>query len=87
LDEWVPVSRIDFTKEIEWPNPEKDKPKEGKGKKGSSQPAKKTVPKKGQKRPSKREQSVTSEAATPRPWSGELPLLNITCARVTETGN
>ncbi|KEZ39802.1 hypothetical protein SAPIO_CDS9781 [Scedosporium apiospermum] len=69
LDEWVPVSRIDFTKEIEWPNPEKDKPKEGKGKKGSSQPAKKTVPKKGQKRPSKREQSVTSEAATPRPWS------------------
>lgn len=68
------MSRIDFAQEIEWPNPEKDKPKEGKGKKGTSQPAKKTVPKKGQKRPSKREQSVTSETATPHPWTGELPL-------------
>lgn len=71
LDEWVPVSRIDFDREIEWPNPEKDKPKDAKGKKGTSQPSKKTVPpKKGQKRPSKREQSVPSEATTPHPWTG-----------------
>ncbi|SPO03207.1 probable Histone acetyltransferase esa-1 [Cephalotrichum gorgonifer] len=70
LDEWVPVSRIDFTQDIEWPNPEKDKQKDGKLKKGTSQPAKKTVPpKKGQKRPAKREQSVPSETTTPHPWT------------------
>jgi histone acetyltransferase HTATIP len=71
LDEWVPVSRIDFTQEFEWPNPEKDKLKEWKGKKGSTAPAKKTVPKKAQKRPVKREQSVPSEVTTPHPWSGK----------------
>lgn len=84
LDEWVPVSRIDFDQDIEWPNPDKDKAKDTKGKKGTSQPSKKTVPsKKGQKRkleqtvssegPQKRrrEQSVASETPTPHPWSGK----------------
>lgn len=71
LDEWVPVARIDFTQEVEWPNPDKDKPKDPKAKKAPSQPKKAQVPKKGQKRlNTKREQSVHSEAATPHPWSG-----------------
>ncbi|KAJ9149058.1 Histone acetyltransferase [Pleurostoma richardsiae] len=69
LDEWVPVARIDFTQDVEWPNPDKDKPKDGKVKKASTGPGKKTqVSKKAQKRPGKREQSVTSESQTPRPW-------------------
>lgn len=71
LDEWVPVSRIDFEQEVEWPNPDKDKPKDGKTKKGATAPAKKTVPgKKAQKRPpAKREQSIASDAQTPHPWT------------------
>ncbi|CEJ95151.1 Putative Histone acetyltransferase ESA1 [[Torrubiella] hemipterigena] len=68
LDEWVPLKRLDFTKEVEWPIPEKDKPKETK-KKVPSGPTKKQPPKKGQKRPGKREQSVNSEATTPHPWT------------------
>lgn len=71
LDEWVPVARIDFTRDVEWPNPEKEKPKEPKTKKASAAPSKKSqVSKKAQKRPGKREQSVISEAATPHPWTG-----------------
>ncbi|OAA46290.1 histone acetyltransferase ESA1 [Metarhizium rileyi] len=69
LDEWVPVARIDFTQEVEWPNPDKDKSKEHKAKKAPSQTKKTQVLKKGQKRPNKREASVQSEAATPHPWS------------------
>lgn len=70
LDEWVPLARIDFTQDVEWPNPEKDKQKDGKTKKASTAPGKKTQPvKKGQKRPSKREQSVASEGQTPHPWT------------------
>ncbi|KAK0755735.1 hypothetical protein N5P37_011698 [Trichoderma harzianum] len=70
LDEWVPVARIDFTQEVEWPNPEKDKPKDSKTKKvPSNQPKKSQVSKKAQKRPGKREQSVNSEATTPHPWT------------------
>lgn len=66
LDEWVPVIRIDFDQDVEWPNPEKEKPKDLKSKKGSTAPSKKSQPKKAQKRLSKREQSVTSsEVATP----------------------
>ncbi|KAI0131812.1 acyl-CoA N-acyltransferase [Xylariales sp. AK1849] len=68
LDEWVPVKRIDFEQDVEWPNPDKDKPKDGK-KKASTGPKKNAVSKKAQKRPTKREHSVTSEAVTPRPWS------------------
>ncbi|KAK0388765.1 hypothetical protein NLU13_5008 [Sarocladium strictum] len=68
LDEWVPSDRVDFTREVEWPNPEKEKPKENKKK--APPVAKKSVPKKGQKRPSnKRDTSVLSEAATPHPWT------------------
>lgn len=68
LDEWVPVSRIDFDQDVEWPNPDKDKAKDGKGKKGATT-SKKSHPKKSQKRPGKREQSVASasEVTTPRP--------------------
>ncbi|KHN99304.1 histone acetyltransferase ESA1 [Metarhizium album ARSEF 1941] len=69
LDEWVPTTRIDFTQEVEWPNPDKDKLKDSKTKKAPSQTKKTQVPKKAQKRPGKREQSVHSEAATPHPWS------------------
>ncbi|KAF6805637.1 histone acetyltransferase esa1 [Colletotrichum sojae] len=68
LDEWVPTSRIDFEQDVEWPNPEKDKPKDAKSKKGTAT-SKKQVSKKSQKRPAKREQSAPSETATPHPWS------------------
>ncbi|KAI1443682.1 histone acetyltransferase [Annulohypoxylon stygium] len=67
LDEWVPVKRIDFDQDVEWPNPEKDKPKDGKGK-NSTAPKRKVVGNKAQKRLGKREQSVASEAVTPHPW-------------------
>lgn len=84
LDEWVPISRIDFSVDVEWPNPDRDKAKDGKGKKGtslppgkkSSVPPKKTGP---QKRPltgaaaaaaSRRAESVASDGtATPHPWT------------------
>ncbi|QPH04602.1 Histone acetyltransferase [Epichloe festucae Fl1] len=69
LDEWVPVARIDFTQDVEWPNPDKDKPKDPKAKKAPSQIKRAPPPRKGQKRPSKREQSANSEAATPHPWT------------------
>ncbi|CAJ2512240.1 Uu.00g052550.m01.CDS01 [Anthostomella pinea] len=67
LDEWVPSRRIKFDHDVEWPSPDKDKPKDGKGK-NSTAPKKKVTGNKAQKRPGKREQSVTSEAVTPRPW-------------------
>ncbi|KAI0148295.1 histone acetyltransferase [Hypoxylon sp. NC0597] len=67
LDEWVPVKRIDFDQDVEWPNPDKDKPKDGKGK-NSTAPKRKVVGNKAQKRPGKREQSVASENLTPHPW-------------------
>lgn len=72
LDEWVPVSRIDFGQDVEWPNPEKDKLKDNnKSKKTPSAQTKKAqVSKKAQKRPGKREQSVQSGATTPHLWSG-----------------
>jgi histone acetyltransferase HTATIP len=71
LDEWVPVVRIDFTHDVEWPNPEKEKQDKIKTKKGSTAPIKKIQPLKkvAQKRVGKREQSVVSEGQTPNPWS------------------
>ncbi|KAI9163764.1 Histone acetyltransferase ESA1 [Paramyrothecium foliicola] len=66
LDEWVPVSRILFDREVEWPSAEKDKPKDAKSKKVAKVPSKKAPSKKAQKRLGKREQSEVSEAATPR---------------------
>ncbi|KAI1747983.1 acyl-CoA N-acyltransferase [Xylaria castorea] len=66
LDEWVPAKRIDFDHDVEWPNPDKDKQKENKSK--NTTVSKKKAPSKAQKRPGKRELSVTSEAVTPRPW-------------------
>lgn len=75
LDEWVPVTRIDFTQDVEWPNPEKDKQKDAKSKKSvaTSQPKRSAVAKKtAQKRLGKREQSAVSEASTPHPWTGSL---------------
>lgn len=65
LDEWVPLARIDFERDVEWPKPEAEKPKDPKTKK---------VPKKAPKRPeTKRDQPPTSEAATPHPWTGIMP--------------
>lgn len=73
LDEWVPVARIDFTQEVEWPNPEKDKLKDAKAKKAPPATKKAQISKKNQKRTTKREQSVSSEIATPHPWTGWFP--------------
>lgn len=75
LDEWVPTARIDFEQDVEWPNPDKDKPKD-KNKKASTQSKRPQVAKKAQKRPQpgKREQSVASEAGTPHPWTGRSHL-------------
>ncbi len=76
LDEWVPVARIDFTHDVEWPNPDKDKPKESKSKKTTAavQSKKAAIAKKtAQKRlMGKREQSTASEAGTPHPWTGNF---------------
>ncbi|KAK0627807.1 histone acetyltransferase [Immersiella caudata] len=69
LDEWVPVARIDFEQDVEWPNPDKDKQKDNKSKK-SAAPKKSQPSKKAQKKNvSKREQSVASEGQTPHPWT------------------
>ena len=67
LDEWVPIRRIDFDQDVEWPDPDKNKPKDGKGK--NSTVSKKRVANKAPKRPGKREQSIISEATTPHPWT------------------
>ncbi|RYP74883.1 hypothetical protein DL771_002804 [Monosporascus sp. 5C6A] len=66
LDEWVPVKRIDFDEDVEWPDPDRNKAKDGRGK--NSTAPKKRPANKALKRPSKREQSVASEATTPHPW-------------------
>ncbi|KAK0714802.1 histone acetyltransferase-like protein [Lasiosphaeris hirsuta] len=68
LDEWVPVARIDFNQDVEWPNPEKEKQKDGKTKKAPAV-SKKQPSKKAQKKVAKREQSVASEGQTPHPWA------------------
>ena len=68
LDEWVPAARIDFSQDVEWPNPEKPKDT----KKLNAPPAKKTAAtqKKAPRRPaSTREASVASEGGTPHPWT------------------
>jgi histone acetyltransferase HTATIP len=67
LDEWVPVARVDFSQDVEWPNPERN----NKDKKHLAPVAKKTiVQRKGQKRPAAtREASIASEGSTPHPWN------------------
>ncbi|KAL2137226.1 hypothetical protein VTI74DRAFT_6437 [Chaetomium olivicolor] len=69
LDEWVPVSRIDFEQDVEWPNPDKDKLKDAKNKKSTTVSKKSQPSKKAQKKVGKREQSVASEGQTPHPWT------------------
>ncbi|KAL2258909.1 hypothetical protein VTK26DRAFT_7589 [Humicola hyalothermophila] len=69
LDEWVPISRIDFDQDVEWPNPDKDKQKDTKKKAGSAVSKKSQPSRKGQKKVGKREQSVASEGQTPHPWT------------------
>ena len=73
LDEWVPVARIDFEQDVEWPNPDKDKQKDAKVKKMVAVPKKSQPSKKAQKKVGKREQSVISEGGhpptTPHPWT------------------
>lgn len=54
---------------MEWPNPEKDKQKDGKGKKTAAVSKKSQPSKKAQKKVGKREQSVASEGQTPHPWT------------------
>ncbi|EFW99147.1 histone acetyltransferase [Grosmannia clavigera kw1407] len=68
LDEWVPTARIDFAQDVEWPNPDKDKPKESK-KKGAVVQSKKTAVSKKTGPRRKREQGSVSEAGTPHPWT------------------
>ncbi|KAK3391110.1 acyl-CoA N-acyltransferase [Podospora didyma] len=87
LDEWVPVNRIDFDQEVEWPNPEKDKQKEGNKKKAPVVPKKAQPSKKSQKKVGKREQSVASEGQTPHPWTEFVesqPQLNKTTSAITD---
>ena len=63
----MPAARIDFSQEVEWPNPEK--PKETK--KAAAPVAKKTVAAQKNKKRSAavtREASVASEGSTPQPW-------------------
>jgi histone acetyltransferase HTATIP len=71
LDEWVPVARIDFTQEVEWPSAEKPKEKKAVAPVAKKTVAQKTVAqKKGQKRPiPTREASIASEGSTPNPWN------------------
>ncbi|KAI9901448.1 hypothetical protein N3K66_003265 [Trichothecium roseum] len=70
LDEWVPVARIDFDQDVEWPNPDKEKNKDAKVKKTATVPSKKSQPsKKTQKRAGKKDQTSQSEATTPHPWT------------------
>ncbi|KAK3687242.1 histone acetyltransferase-like protein [Podospora appendiculata] len=69
LDEWVPVARIDFDQDVDWPSLEKDKPKDNKVKKASAAPKRAQPSKKAQKKVGKREQSVASEGQTPHPWA------------------
>ncbi|KAG7105033.1 Histone acetyltransferase esa-1 like protein [Verticillium longisporum] len=73
LDEWVPLSRIDFDQDVEWPGVEKEKPAKDPKTKCAIATSKKTQGgnKKAQKRPGKREQSVASasEVNTPHPWT------------------
>jgi histone acetyltransferase HTATIP len=68
LDEWVPVARIDFSQDVEWPSAEKPKD----AKKLIPLPVKRAAAahKKAQKRPaSTREASVVSDGGTPHPWT------------------
>lgn len=73
LDEWVPAARVDFSQDVEWPNP--DKAKEGKksGATSKAQPSKATkAPSKktGQKRTaSQREASEAASEASSK-WTG-----------------
>ena len=85
LDEWVPVSRILFDREVEWPSAEKDKPKDAKIKKVTKVPSKKAPSKKAQKRPGRREQSEISEAATPRTSTGMQAKASHNCEVQTNT--
>lgn len=79
MDEWVPTARIDFSQNVEWPNPEK--PKDGKKASGPAVKKAATAPKKGQKRPAPptREESIASEGgATPHPWTEFVATQNST---------
>ncbi|KAM4061503.1 MOZ/SAS family protein [Hirsutella rhossiliensis] len=69
LDEWVPVARIDFSQDVEWPNPEKGNLNDSKSKKAPSVQTKRPQFRRRHKTPRKEEQSVHSEATTPHPWT------------------
>jgi histone acetyltransferase HTATIP len=64
LDEWIPADRIDLTREVEWPAPEKpDKKKASSSQVPKAQPLKDNKNVKRQKSKLDREVSVTSEAS------------------------
>ncbi|KAK1751969.1 histone acetyltransferase [Echria macrotheca] len=84
LDEWVPVARIDFESEVEWPNPDKDKQKDGKAKKTTTVSKKSQPSKKAQKKVAKREQSVASEGQTPHPWTEFVDSQNLKTAKTED---
>ncbi|RKF76403.1 Histone acetyltransferase esa-1 [Golovinomyces cichoracearum] len=65
LDEWVPVTRIDFSQIVEWPNT--DKPKETKKQSLSGQ--KKTIGQKKRQKRVGRAVSITSEGGNSHPWT------------------
>lgn len=83
LDEWVPAARVDFTQDVEWPNPEKTK--EGKKVTAASKNQPSKTPSKAlskaQKAPSRKagnkrtaSQREASEAAseTSSKWNGDF---------------
>lgn len=82
LDEWVSFTRIDFSQDVEWPNPDKDKSKDSKTKKTPSQTKKGPVTKKGQKRPGKKEQLADAEATVSHPWTGMAEVFLKTLVRL-----
>lgn len=72
LDEWVPASRIDFSQEVEWPIPEKDKPKEVKKTTATPKAGQKNASNKknAQKRPQPQvaRETSTDQEGTNHPW-------------------
>jgi len=73
LDEWVPASRIDFNQDVEWPIPEKDKPKETKKTAATSKAIQKNPNRKNAQKRSQSQQvraaSIASEGSN-HPWQG-----------------
>lgn len=75
LDEWVPAARVDFSQDVEWPNP--DKTKEGKKAVATSksQPSKATKAqskKTGQKRTASQREASEAASESSSKWTGAI---------------